>query len=113
MRSRVHAGERVGRPANVADDLPRYRGFDFNSDVERRGPAPEARACYSEDEAVVKEREQKTAALRQDRMLMPRTAGRPDKHTRRKLRDDARARPVLITVRGRGYRFALERSQAS
>jgi hypothetical protein len=24
--------------------------------------------------------------LRQDRMLMPRTDGRPDKHTRRKLR---------------------------
>jgi hypothetical protein len=26
-----------------------------------------------------------TAALRQDRLLMPKTDGRPDKHTRRKL----------------------------
>jgi ribosome-associated heat shock protein Hsp15 len=37
--------------------------------------------------AIVREREQMTAALRQDRMLMPKTDGRPDKHTRRKLRD--------------------------
>ena len=51
----------------------------------RRGPAPEARACYVEDEAIVLERERKTAALRQDRLLMPKTDGRPDKHTRRKL----------------------------
>lgn len=56
----------------------------------RRGPAPEARACYDEDEAVVQERELKTAALRQDRMLMPRTDGKPDKRTRRKLRDRSR-----------------------
>jgi hypothetical protein len=51
----------------------------------RRGPAPEARACYVEDEAKMLEREHKTAALRQDRLLMPKTDGRPDKHTRRKL----------------------------
>ena len=50
-------------------------------------PAPEARACYAEDDDVVQERESKSAALRQDRMLMPRTEGRPDKRTRRKLRD--------------------------
>jgi ribosome-associated heat shock protein Hsp15 len=53
----------------------------------RRGPAPEAQACYEEQEEVVREREQMTAALRQDRMLMPKTDGRPDKHTRRKLRE--------------------------
>lgn len=51
----------------------------------RRGPAAEARACYVEDEETVRQRELQTAALRQDRMLMPRTDGRPDKHTRRKL----------------------------
>lgn len=56
----------------------------------RRGPASEARACYVEDEASVREREEKVAALRQDRMLMPRTSGRPDKHTRRKLRERGR-----------------------
>ena len=57
----------------------------------RRGPAAEARACYEEDEDVVRQREVQTAALRQDRMLMPKTEGRPDKHTRRKLRSRNRA----------------------
>ena len=51
----------------------------------RRGPATEARSCYVEDEETVQQRASQTAALRQDRMLMPRTDGRPDKHTRRKL----------------------------
>ncbi len=53
----------------------------------RRGPAAEAQACYVEDEDTIREREQQVAALRQDRMLMPKTPGRPDKHTRRKLRE--------------------------
>lgn len=57
----------------------------------RRGPAAEARGCYSEDEKTVRLRETQSAALRQDRMLMPRTEGRPDKHTRRKLRDRGRS----------------------
>lgn len=52
----------------------------------RRGPAQEARTCFVEDEDTVRQRQEQTAALRQDRMLMPKTAGRPDKHTRRKLR---------------------------
>jgi ribosome-associated heat shock protein Hsp15 len=57
---------------------------------DRRGPAIEARACYEEQDEIVREREQLTAALRQDRMLMPKTDGRPDKHTRRKLRERSR-----------------------
>jgi ribosome-associated heat shock protein Hsp15 len=51
----------------------------------RRGPATEARDCFSEDDEVVRQREKQAAALRQDRLLMPTTKGRPDKHTRRKL----------------------------
>ena len=51
----------------------------------RRGPAVEARGCYVEDEDTVRQRETQTAALRQDRLLMPKTDGRPDKRTRRKL----------------------------
>jgi ribosome-associated heat shock protein Hsp15 len=51
----------------------------------RRGPATEARDCFSEDDEVVRQREKQVAALRQDRLLMPTTKGRPDKHTRRKL----------------------------
>ena len=56
----------------------------------RRGPATEARACYVEDEETIREREQHTASLKRDRLLTPRTAGRPDKHTRRKLREHNR-----------------------
>ena len=56
----------------------------------RRGPAVEAKACYVEDEETVAQRAQQLAVLRQDRMLMPKTDGRPDKHTRRKLRDKNR-----------------------
>ena len=82
---RVQVGDRIEL---VRDRLPYL--LEVTAIPSRRGPATEARACYSEDEAVVKEREQKTAALHQDRMLMPRTAGRPDKHTRRKLRDRGR-----------------------
>lgn len=53
---------------------------------QRRGPASEARRCYRETEASVAEREQLKARLAGDRLLMPRTDGRPDKHTRRLLR---------------------------
>lgn len=52
----------------------------------RRGPAEAARRCYREDEETVRLRENQSASLRQDRMLMPKTDGRPDKHTRRILR---------------------------
>lgn len=52
----------------------------------RRGPAAEARACYVEDPSAGAAREAQKQQLRQDRMTMPRTAGRPDKHTRRLLR---------------------------
>ena len=51
----------------------------------RRGPAAEARECYAEDEAVAAKRTEQIQTLKRDRMLTPRTAGRPDKHTRRKL----------------------------
>ena len=82
---RVKPGDRI--------DLVRDR-LDYALEVvdipARRGPASEARACYAEDAAAVREREEKVAALRQDRMLMPRTQGRPDKHTRRKLRERGR-----------------------
>lgn len=78
---RVRIGDRI--------DLVRER-LDYSLEVTgipaRRGPAPEARACYVEDEGTVRKREQKLATLRQDRLLMPKTDGRPDKHTRRKLR---------------------------
>lgn len=88
---RTSPGVRVKRGDRI--DLVRDR-LDFALEVidipARRGPASEARACYAEDAASVRQREEKVAALRQDRMLMPRTQGRPDKHTRRKLRERGR-----------------------
>jgi ribosome-associated heat shock protein Hsp15 len=79
---RVEVGDRI--------DLVRER-LAYSLEVARiptrRGPAKEAQACYVEDEETVRRRETQVAGLKQDRMLMPKTDGRPDKHTRRKLRD--------------------------
>jgi len=80
--SRVKAGDRI--------DLVRERlnySFEVTAIPARRGPAAEAQTCYDEDEATVQQRIQLLNALKQDRMLTPRTEGRPDKHTRRKLRE--------------------------
>lgn len=79
---RVQVGDRIEL---VRDRLP--YSLEVTGIPARRGPAAEAQACYMEDEEVVRIRELKVAALKQDRMLMPKTNGRPDKHTRRKLRD--------------------------
>jgi ribosome-associated heat shock protein Hsp15 len=84
--SRVKQGDRV--------DLIRAR-LSYSMEVieipARRGPAAEAKSCYCEDEETIREREKQIATLQQDRMLMPKTKGRPDKHTRRKLRDRGRS----------------------
>lgn len=53
----------------------------------RRGPASEARDSYNEDPETVRRREEIVAGIRSDRRQMPMTRGRPDKHTRRQLRD--------------------------
>ena len=87
-------GERAapGQRVKVGDriDLVRERlaySLEVTKIPTRRGPAPEARACYVEDEETVQQREAKLAGLKQDRMLMPKTEGRPDKRTRRELRE--------------------------
>lgn len=79
--SRVKCGDQI--------DLIRERlpySLQVSGIPMRRGPAAEAQNFYHEDEETVRQREDQAVALRQDRMLMPKTAGRPDKHTRRKLR---------------------------
>ena len=53
----------------------------------RRGPAKEAQSCYLESDESVARRVQTVAELKRDRLQMPMTRGKPDKHTRRKLRD--------------------------
>ena len=85
-------GERVtpGQRVKVGDriDLVRER-LHYSIEVlkipSRRGPATEAQACYVEDEESIRRREAEVSGLRQDRLLMPRTEGRPDKRTRRAL----------------------------
>ena len=52
----------------------------------RRGPASEARTFYREDGDAAEKREALKVELAADRRRMPRTPGRPDKHTRRLLR---------------------------
>jgi ribosome-associated heat shock protein Hsp15 len=78
--SRVKIGDRIEL---VRDRLP--YAMTVTAIPGRRGPAAEARACYDEDEAVASQRAEQVQSLKQDRMLTPRTAGRPDKHTRRQL----------------------------
>jgi ribosome-associated heat shock protein Hsp15 len=78
--ARVKCGDRIEL---VRDRLPYV--MDVTAIPARRGPATEARRCYEEDQGIVLERESLTRALRQDRLLMPKTKGRPDKHTRRQL----------------------------
>jgi len=53
----------------------------------RRGPAAEAQATYQENPESRQRRQAMLDDLRRDRRQMPRTDGRPDKHTQRKLRD--------------------------
>jgi ribosome-associated heat shock protein Hsp15 len=77
---RVKVGDRIDV---VRDRLP--YSLEVTGIPARRGPASEARTCYIEDEATVRQREVQASAIRQDRSMMPRTDGRPDKHTRRKL----------------------------
>ena len=84
--ARVRCGDRIDL---VRERLP-YR-LEVVAIPGRRGPAAEARRCYVEDEETVRRREQQSAALRQDRLSMPRTDGRPDKRTRRQLRARSRS----------------------
>jgi len=56
----------------------------------RRGPAKEAQSCYLESDESVARRAQTVAELKRDRLQMPMTHGKPDKHTRRKLRERSR-----------------------
>ncbi len=56
----------------------------------RRGPAKEAQACFDDDAEVAKSRQALINQLRRDRLQMPTTRGRPDKHTQRLLRSRSR-----------------------
>lgn len=53
----------------------------------RRGSASDAQTCYEEAAMSLERRKHTIAELKKDRLQMPRTRGKPDKHTRRLLRD--------------------------
>lgn len=90
----VHrGGERLkpSQPVRPGDEIVIRKGREEYTVVveripSRRGPATEAATCYTESNASRERREALAASLRQDRMSMPTTRGRPDKHTRRRLR---------------------------
>jgi ribosome-associated heat shock protein Hsp15 len=91
---RVHVnGSRV-RPSHSArpGDLVSFTrdGADFECHVtaipERRGPAREARVCYTETDASHARREQHAQRMRLAAAMTPRPEERPDKHQRRELR---------------------------
>lgn len=84
-RARSGHKVRVGDQLEILRDRERFV-VRIERLPERRGPASEARTCYLEDPSARAARQALGERLRQDRMTMPRTAGRPDKHTRRLLR---------------------------
>jgi ribosome-associated heat shock protein Hsp15 len=53
----------------------------------RRGPAPEAQACYAETERSQERRAARAEVHRLDALSRPHTEGRPDKRDRRIQRD--------------------------
>ena len=65
-------------------------GIDFECVVvaipERRGPAKEAVACYTETDVSRVRREQHAQRMRLAAAMTPRPEERPDKHQRRELR---------------------------
>ena len=88
---RVRPGYRISPGALVEmtrDQLPYL--LTVTSIPARRGPAAEARSCYAESEESIKLRQEIANNIRRDRLQMPRTDGRPDKHTQRMLRERSR-----------------------
>lgn len=92
---KVHVnGERVKPsralvPGDVLDLTKGQLAFQLKVTAipRRRGPATEAERCYTEDDESRRQRLEFVAALKTDRAMMPTTRGRPDKRTRRRLRE--------------------------
>ena len=64
--------------------------FDVRAIPERRGPAPEARACYAETPESVERGVRWQESRRLAALASPRPEGRPDKKARRELDELAR-----------------------
>ncbi len=85
-RAKPSANVKPGDIVELVRDQLAWR-FTVVSVPARRGPASGMRLCYEEDAAVCAARQQMIAGRKMDRLQTPRTDGRPDKHTRRKLRE--------------------------
>jgi len=91
---KVHINGRRVKPAHpvrVGDRIAITRpGFEFECEVlqlpDRRGSAPMAQACYAETDAARAAREKFSEQARLAATFAPRSAERPDKHSRRELR---------------------------
>jgi ribosome-associated heat shock protein Hsp15 len=91
---KVHVNGARVRPSHsvrAGDFVTFTRGvIDFECAVvaipERRGPAREAVACYTETDASRARREQHAERMRLAAAMAPRPEERPDKHQRRELR---------------------------
>lgn len=91
---KVHINGRRVKPAHavrVGDRVAITRpGYEFECEVlqlpDRRGSAPLAQACYSESEVARAAREKFAEQSRLAAAFAPRSAERPDKHSRRELR---------------------------
>ncbi len=87
-------GERAksGNPVQPGDTIELVKNqlvyrLNVLSVPARRGPASEMAKCYKEDAASQQERRELMIRIKEDRNQMPRTRGKPDKHTRRMLRE--------------------------
>jgi len=89
---RAKSGDKVrrGDRLEIVREQERF-DIEVRALPRRRGPAVEARGCYIETPDSVQQRQETRDLLKRDRLAMPRTDGRPDKHTRRLLRQRHRS----------------------
>ncbi len=85
---RAKSGNRVlpGDKIELVKNQLRYK-LNVLTLPKRRGPASEMAKSYEEDAASQQKRHELMNQIKEDRRQMPRTRGKPDKHTRRKLRE--------------------------
>ena len=85
---RAKSGNRVlpGDKIELVKNQLRYK-LSVLTLPKRRGPASEMAKSYEEDAASQQKRHELMNQIKEDRRQMPRTRGKPDKHTRRKLRE--------------------------
>jgi len=86
-RSRPSSQVRAGDVIDIVRDQLPWRVEVGALMPRRRGPAREACQCYVEDAQIAERRRAIMDMRRSDRLQMPMTPGKPDKRTRRLIRD--------------------------